>query len=68
MKQLTFYDFEGFRELCHFFDEVHEELADMYEALKKPRAYIKVELTGYTGDKRDVLEIKIPNSVVRTTL
>jgi len=58
MKQLTFYDFEGFRELCRFFDEVHEELTDMYETLKRSRALIKVELTSYIGNNH-VLEIEI---------
>ena len=57
-RQLTFYDFEGFRELCHFFDQVHEDLADMYESLKRPRALIKLELTSYIGNDH-ILEIEI---------
>ena len=63
MKQLTLYDFEGFRELCHFFDEIHEELANMYEALKRPRATIKVDLTSYIGNTH-VLEIEIKDDGV----
>ena len=57
-RQLTFYDFEGFRELCHFFDRIHEELADMYEELKRPKAVIKIDLLGYTGNTH-TLEIEI---------
>ena len=57
-RQLTLYDFEQFRELCHFFDRVHEGLVNLHEELQKPRALIKVDLSAYLNDD-SILEIEI---------